>query len=61
MSEDQILSNLQSKPVSEQRRALHQAVLTSLHVLSVAAEELDEQEVDAVLTNIQGYRKRLGR
>ena len=62
MSEDRILSNLQSKPVSEQRRALHQAVLDSItRALSVAAEALDESDVDAILTNIQGYRKRLGR
>lgn len=62
MSEDRMLSNLQSKPIAEQRRALHQAVLDIIsRALSFAADELDDDEVDMVLSNTQGYRKRLGR
>jgi len=62
MPEQRVLSNLQSKPVSEQRRALHQAVLDLIsRALSLAADELNESEIDHVLNQTQGYRKRLGR
>ena len=56
-----ILQNLAQRPVAEQRRVLHQAMLDTINrALSLAADELPDEQLDEVLESVQGYRQRLG-
>ncbi|MCB9680284.1 MAG: hypothetical protein H6733_02330 [Alphaproteobacteria bacterium] len=56
-----LLTNLRRRPESEQRSLLRQGMLDLLdRALDRAADELDEDRFDAVLSKVVGYRQRLG-
>lgn len=58
---ERLLHNLRQRPESEQRRLLNQGLLDLMdRALDRAAEELEDETLDAVLEKVVGYRQRIG-
>lgn len=57
----EIFENLYTRPPSEHRRLLNQALADLIErALSAAADDLPEDKVDTILETVAGYRQRLG-
>jgi hypothetical protein len=61
LDERQILRNLRERPTTEHRRLLNEGFADLIErALSMAADELDGDTVDAMLERVAGYRHRIG-
>ena len=56
-----VLKNLRKRPVAEHRPLLQRASIDIIErALSLASEDLDEDQMDEVLEKVVGYQQRLG-
>ncbi|MEN0066439.1 MAG: hypothetical protein AAGA48_30160, partial [Myxococcota bacterium] len=61
LPERQVLHNLFGRPAGEHRQLLNGGLVDLIdRALSSAADELPEEHLDEVLTQVAGYRQRLG-
>jgi hypothetical protein len=61
MSAKHILRNLYQRPLSEHRKLLNDGLIDLIErALSMGADELSDEAVDAMLEHVAGYRQRIG-